>query len=247
MPEFRIRVAEQVAAVQCLFDSTPYFLGKYGTSDPSDFSITVTRADLEQERAFRHAEAAAEGFRPKNESDPFLERLVILRKFAAHLLSHDTLLLHGSAVAVDGVGYLFTARCGTGKSTHARLWRQVFGERAVAINDDKPFLRITPAGVFVCGSPWCGKHGLETNTQVPLGGICILERGRENKIRPANPCEIPFVHQQILVPYAPAMEKKSMGLASILTERVPVWHMDCNMDPSAAAVSYAAMCPNGAS
>jgi serine kinase of HPr protein (carbohydrate metabolism regulator) len=56
---------------------------------------------------------------------------------------YDTFLFHGSAIAVDGVGYLFTAKSGTGKSTHARLWRELLGARAVMVNDDKPLLRVT--------------------------------------------------------------------------------------------------------
>ena len=43
---------------------------------------------------------------------------------------------------------------GTGKSTHARLWRETFGDRAVMVNDDKPLLRITKDGVIAYGTPW---------------------------------------------------------------------------------------------
>lgn len=34
---------------------------------------------------------------------------------------YDTVLFHVSVIAVDGRGFLFTAKSGTGKSTHARL------------------------------------------------------------------------------------------------------------------------------
>ena len=47
---------------------------------------------------------------------------------------YDTILFHGSVIAVDGEGYLFTAKSGTGKSTHARLWRETFGDRAVRVS-----------------------------------------------------------------------------------------------------------------
>ncbi|MDD7517902.1 hypothetical protein [Ruminococcus flavefaciens] len=40
---------------------------------------------------------------------------------------YDTVLFHGSVIAVDGHGFLFTAKSGTGKSTHTRLWREYFG------------------------------------------------------------------------------------------------------------------------
>ena len=61
-----------------------------------------------------------------------METLAVYRKMA----DYDTVLLHGSAIAVDDEGYFFTAKSGTGKSTHARLWREMLGDRAVMINDD---------------------------------------------------------------------------------------------------------------
>jgi hypothetical protein len=51
------------------------------------------------------------------------------------------------------------------------------------INDDKPFLQLRRDRVHVCGSPWNGKHGLDSNVSLPLNGICILSRGQENRIR----------------------------------------------------------------
>ena len=89
---------------------------------------------------------------------------------------YDTILFHGSAVAVDGIGYLFTAKSGTGKSTHTRLWRELFGERAVMLNDDKPLIKVSENGIIVYGTPWDGKHRLSTNTFVPLKGICFMSK-----------------------------------------------------------------------
>ncbi len=131
-------------------------------------------------------------------SDAYLETLAVYRKIADHLLSYDTLLFHGSVIAVDGEGYLFTAKSGgTGKSTHTRLWREYFGERAVMVNDDKPLLRITDSGVTAYGTPWDGKHRLSTNIAVPLKGICILTRDTTNHIEPAEPHAVyPLIVQQ---------------------------------------------------
>lgn len=241
MPGFKLKIAGQVGKVTCLFDSTPYYLARYATQDAANFSVSVSREDLDRERRFRDAEAAEEGFKPRVVTEPFLERLAIQRKFAEHLMNCDTLMVHGSAVAVDGVGYIFTARCGTGKSTHTRLWRQVFGDRAVMINDDKPFVRITQDQIWVCGAPWSGKHGLDTNVEVPLGGICILERGAENRIRLALSAEVPFLQKHLQYYMEPERERRFLELAQILTARIPLWHMDCNMDPAAAMMSHAAM------
>lgn len=241
MPEFQLKIAGQVGRISCLFDSTPYYLGRYASAETADFSVAVCREDLERECRMRHEEALLEGLRPKTVTEPFLERLVIQRKFAEILMGRGILMVHGSAVAVDGVGYLFTAGCGTGKSTHTRLWRQIFGDRAVMINDDKPFVRITPGKITVCGSPWSGKHGLDTNTEVPLGGICLLERGAENRICQLPPEENPQLTERLRWYMEPERVSGFDALAGSVEKRTPLWHLWCNMDPGAAEVSYQAM------
>lgn len=242
MADFLMQIAGRTGAVHCLFESTPHFFRPYLTQSAPDFSMEITPADLLFEQESALAEALEEGFRIRHFPDPYLERAAIQRKFAEHLFDSDTLLLHGSTVAVDGAAYLFTAKSGTGKSTHTRLWRQMFGERAVMVNDDKPFLRITPEGVLACGSPWSGKHGLDTNITVPLKGICILERGAENRIRNIAPQEaMPMLRKQSSPPMDPARMPKYRELVDALADRVPLWHMECTKDPQAALVSYEAM------
>ena len=82
----------------------------------------------------------------------------IYRKIADALVDDGVILYHGSVIAVDGQGYLFTAKSGTGKSTHTALWRELFGERAVMVNDDKPLLRVKDDQVTVYGTPWNGNR-----------------------------------------------------------------------------------------
>lgn len=243
MAEFKIKIAGAVAAVTSLFDSTPHYLGAYLTEDAPHFSVAVTRADIRFEQAELDKEALEEGFRRRVFTDPFLERAAIQRAFAEFLFDRDVLLLHGSAVAVDGKAYLFLAKSGTGKSTHTRYWREFFGQRAVMINDDKPFLRISQNGVTAFGSPWSGKHGLDTNTSAPLAGICILERGIENQIWPLSPEEaLPMALKQGYCPMAAEKRPRFEALIQQLTKTVPLWRMTCTKDPQAAPVAYRAMC-----
>ena len=242
MAEFRIEIAGQVIAVTSLFESTKDYCRKYLTDRGPDFSVSVTRQDLEREQQLLRQEALEEGLKPRTFGDPFLERNFIQRKAAELLLDRDILLVHGSTVAVDGKAYLFTAACGTGKSTHTKFWRQTFGERAVMVNDDKPFLRITPGGVLACGAPWSGKHGLETNITLPLQGICVLHRGQENRIVPAAPEELlPMLLHQGCSPEDIRQLPRYEALVAALAAAVPLWTMDCNLDPRAAAVSWEAM------
>jgi hypothetical protein len=242
MAQFRMEIAGQVACVTCLFDSTPAYFRSYLTEKEPDFSITVRPSDLEFEQADALEEALREGFRPRVFTDPFLERAAIQRQFAEYLFDHDTLLFHGSVIAVDGMGYLFAAKSGTGKSTHTRLWREHFGNRAVMVNDDKPFLKIRSDGVWVCGSPWSGKHGLDTNITVPLKSICILERGPENRIRPMEAKDaMPRLLHEGYCPVNPDKQDAFHAMVNRLADSVPLWHMECNKNPDAAVTAYDTM------
>ena len=176
-------------------------------------------------------------FQRDQQSQGLVDGTVIQEKIAGQLLERDTLLLHGSTVAVDGQAYLFTAPCGTGKSTHTRLWRELFGDRAVMVNDDKVFLELRRDGVWAYGSPWMGKHGIGTNISAPLKGICFLQRGVENQIQKAHleKWQPELIHQ-CFVP-----EERYLPLISQLAERIPLWEMSCTKDPQAASVAYEAM------
>ena len=240
MHEFVMDIAGFAIGVESLFETTGVYCREYWTDREPEFFVTVKREDLAREQEFLNAEADEEGLKRRKFPEPFLERSVIQRQVAEHLLDRDVLLMHGSTVAVDGRAYLFTAACGTGKSTHTRLWREVFGDRAVMVNDDKPFLKLTENGVIACGAPWTGKHGIGSNISVPLGGICILRRGPENVIRRADREQVEdFLLHQIF--QCEGREVLTKALADRLLSSVPLWEMECTRDPKAAVVSYGAM------
>ena len=239
MAVFTMKVAGAVAEVHSLFDSTRDYCNAYLTEEDPEFTITVTPENLAFEQADLLAEAKAEGMKPRRFTDPFLERAAIQRAFADFLLNRNILLFHGSTVALDGYAYLFTAKCGTGKSTHTRLWREVF-PGAQMVNDDKPFLEITEDGVIAHGSPWSGKHGLSENISVPLKGICILHRGPENKIRPISPEEA--MEMLLAQGYCPAeSQEKSQTLTQTLANTTSLWSMECTKNTEAAKISHQAM------
>lgn len=166
--------------------------------------------------------------------------------FYNQLLRFDGMLLHSSAVVMDGQAYLFSAPCGTGKSTHTALWQQVFGrERAQILNDDKPALRLENGQFYAYGTPWSGKTDANLNLRVPLGGICLLRRGEVNKIEPYGGLSaLHALLEQTARPMNADLMKRLLGLLDQLLRTVPIWKMECNMDPEAAQVSYSAMSGN---
>jgi hypothetical protein len=241
MADFTIEIAGVPIGVSSLFDSTRDYCRAYFTDEAPQFHVATCREDLDFEQQAAREEAIAEGFRFRNFPDPYLDRTSIQRKIAEALFDRNILVVHGSVIAVDGQGYLFTARSGTGKSTHTRFWRETFGSRAVMVNDDKPFLRMEEQ-ILVCGAPWSGKHGLDTNITVPLKAICILERGPENRIRPIAPEEaLPMLLHQSHHPLDESKQHRLEAMVEDLARRIPLWNMECSLDPKAAEVAYAAM------
>lgn len=239
---FVMEIAGVAVGVEPLFHSTKEYCRPYLTDREPTFFVKVSREDLIFQQMLLEQEAIEEGLKIRKFGDPFLERTTIQNRVADYLLSQDTLMLHGSTVSVDGSAYLFTAPCGTGKSTHTGLWRELFGERAVMVNDDKPFLQITPSGVLSYGSPWSGKHGLASNICVPLKGICSLRRGQENTIaRVGADALMELLCKQTHIPVEPSLAQKANSLIEALVRKVPLWCMTCNKEPEAAKVAYSAM------
>lgn len=244
MAEFCMEIAGVPIGVRSIFESTRDYCRNYFSQQTPEILITVTREDLIFEQQALDMEADEEGLRRRVFTEPFLERAAIQRQVAEHLIDRDVLLFHGSAVAADGLGYVFTAKCGTGKSTHVRLWLQELGNRAQIINDDKPFLRLSADRIFVCGAPWSGKHGLDNNICVPMQSICILERGSNNRIAPeAGSAVAEFLAHQCLAPRQEARQAHFSQLVQQLADTAAVYRMECTPQPEAARMAFVTMSP----
>jgi len=213
------------------FGHTEHLLIPYRVkpTDAVDFEIIPERTFAEEKGPFLTADQK--------------EALATYRVFFIKLLDYDGMLLHSSAVVKDGKAYLFTANSGTGKSTHTKIWRQVFGDEGVrVINDDKPAIRFEDGSWYVYGTPWSGKSDFNLNVRVPLAGICILQRGEENTITRASVADaVADIFLQTARPKNADVRMKVLGLLDKLLSQVPVWKLRCNMEPEAAIVAYEAM------
>ncbi|MBE6571319.1 MAG: hypothetical protein E7656_03595 [Ruminococcaceae bacterium] len=162
--------------------------------------------------------------------------------FYRQLLDFDGMLLHSSAVVMDGYAYLFSAPCGTGKSTHTNMWRAAFGEAVVMLNDDKPALRKEDDCWYAYGTPWSGKTDQNINMRVPIGGICVLSRGEINEIEPYYGAKAIFsLLDQTVRPKMANVRTRLLELLDDLMLSVPMWKLRCTPTKEAALISQAAM------
>ena len=175
----------------------------------------------------------------------YLETLAVYRKICERLVDDNIILVHSSVLMVDGQAVMFLAPSGTGKSTHSRLWRQVYGERVTMINDDKPLVSVRTDNngthLTVYGTPWCGKHGIETNTSAPVKAIFILKRSETNYTKKLSPKEaFPYIYRQIYHPNDEMLMKKILPLMLTFAQNVDIYELGCNMEEEAAKVAYRA-------
>lgn len=164
-------------------------------------------------------------------------------QFYRKLLNYQGFMLHASAIEVDGKAYLFSADSGVGKSTHAKLWQKFFGEeRAQILNDDKPAVVIEDECCFAYGTPFSGKSPEHLNRKARIQGICMLERGEENRIwRVFGKEALPLLMCQVIWPRTQEEADKLLGYLNIILKQVPLYRMQCNLSIEAAKKAYEMM------
>lgn len=207
---------------------------EYLTDKEPQIEIEIKQEDIDKEK-----NVLEDGYMYP---DGYLESLAFYRKLCERLALDDIILFHGAAVQVEGKAYLFTAPSGTGKTTHIALWKQILQEKMLVINGDKPLLKVSDK-IVVYGTPWDGKERQSTNTSAELAGVCILTRGKENKIKKITAGEaLGTLMAQTFRPAGKENIKKMLANVLVLSSKVPLWLLECNISEEAAWTSYNAMC-----
>lgn len=232
------RIAGWNEEITTIYEEFHHRSKEYRCDGPAAFWVKMTQEDIDRGRAGFAASGVETPY-----PDSFYEHCMVRGRLAEMLLPHGVLLFHGAAVAVDGAGYIFTAKSGTGKSTHARYWRELFGDRAVVINDDKPFLHMGEDGVVTAyGSPWAGKDDIHTNTSAPVKAICLLERSEENFITAISPGEaFPILYRETCLLDTGELRRQQLALLDKLSHYVRLYRLGVNMSVDAARVAYEGM------
>ena len=163
-------------------------------------------------------------------------------QFHYWLLRFGGMMLHASAVELDGRAYLFSGPSGMGKSTHTRLWQREFSEARI-FNDDKPALRRIDGRWFAYGTPWSGKNHVNINMKASLAGICFLKRGGENSIRrlSAGAAVSRLIHQTMRVFNEEADLDLMLACVEQLATEIPIYELHALPNGEAAHLSHDTM------
>ncbi len=174
--------------------------------------------------------------------DSLIEYMHTGSVFYKGLITHNGMMLHASAVELDGKAYLFSAPSGTGKSTHTSLWLKEFYPRAQILNDDKPAIRLFDDKIYVYGTPWSGKTDLNLNHKVPLQGIAFISRAEKNMIYPLSSISaIENILSQTVRPSDRAAMTQLLDILEKIIKKVPIYQLECNVEAEAAHVAYNTM------
>lgn len=228
---FNVKIAGLTIQIDNKYRYMKYLCKDYITEDAE--SVFTVSASEDEILAQLH----------NSESSPdYAESLCIYRNICLKLTDYDGLLVHAAAVAVDGEGYMFLAKSGVGKSTHIGYYPDVFGERAVIVNGDKPIIRKVDNVWRIYGTPYQGKENLGANISVPLKAICFLQRGEKNIISAADPeTASELIFHQILMPRDEERITLFFDLLNQLLSEIPCYHLECTKSPEAAITAYEGM------
>ena len=168
----------------------------------------------------------------------YVEFLEIYRMICDFVVANGGMLMHGAVIKYDSAAYMFTAPSGTGKTTHIRQWKELYGDKVQIINGDKPLIRYLDGEFIAYGTPWCGKEHYNVNTKAPLKGIVLLSRGEENSIEAINPEKLnKFLLKQVYMPKSREGILNTLDFADKLFTTVPLYSLKCNISTDAARVA----------
>ena len=177
---------------------------------------------------------------PALETADMAEYMASGEYFALGLLHFDGMMLHASAVELDGECVCFSAPPGVGKSTMTERWERLFG--AAVLNDDKPALRHMDGKWIAFGTPWSGKHDKSRTAGAPLRAICFLFRGEENAVESLTPGEaLPLFLSQTLFRLRRQDLERLLELTDCLLQEVSLYRVTCRNDDSAAEFTRKAL------
>jgi hypothetical protein len=231
---FYIRIADIDICIKNKYEFV-FLQCKGYLTDTKDAELTVEISDemIAEEMALAEEEI----------SHGYAESICVYREICEQLpTKFDAFFLHSAVIEYEGKGYAFSAKSGTGKSTHIRLWRRHFGEGVHVINGDKPIIRNIDGAMHAYGTPWCGKEGWQNNTRVKLFALCFLERAEKNSIRSLDAGEaVMRIFHQILTPEDMQTVDALFPLLDKMLREVPCYVLSCDPTTEAADVAYRGM------
>lgn len=150
-------------------------------------------------------------------------------------------VLHSVSVLYRGLVWLFSAPAGTGKSTHADLWHELFD--TPILNGDLAMISISDRGPVFHPAPWCGTSGIAVNETHPLGGVVFLKRGQNNSaaVLPQEARQLRLANRLISPVWTEEQLADNLAFAEAMSAQAGMWELSCTPEQEAAICMKAAI------
>lgn len=100
--------------------------------------------------------------------------------FFLAMLFKGGISIHSVSILYRGKGIVFSALSGTGKTTHATLWKERYGTEI--LDGDVTICRLVDGKPMIYGLPWSGSSNTFLNQAAELGGIVFLQQSKTNEV-----------------------------------------------------------------
>ena len=231
------RIAEMNIAVEAQYEETYRYMADFLT-DSDEYELFIQPTD----QMIRYEKELGEEIHGTPSSPSICESVAILRVICDDIINKKGFFLHCSCLKYKDDAIIFTAPSGTGKSTHATLWRRHFGDKVEMINDDKPLVREKDGSFVIYGTPWNGKHGLGNNISAPIKAVVFLRQAPENTVAPVSEVEaLTLLLQQTVFPSEKAQLSKLLDMLGRLVETVPMYRLGCTISDEAVTTIFDAI------
>lgn len=232
----KYKIAEIVVEINAKFNLLKTRASRYQAKEKEEKADL--KIDINKERIQKMKETIEESV-----SSELMEYMEAGRLFYKNLLNHQGCLLHASAVVIEEEAYLFSAHCGTGKSTHTSLWlKYLANKKPYILNDDKPAIRVMEEGIYAYGTPFSGKHDISENKKVKLKAICFIEQSKTNSIKKIETKEaIKLFFEQTMVKLKEEDMIKLLDILDKILTEIPIYKLSCDISEEAVQLSYNTM------
>lgn len=159
----------------------------------------------------------------------YMSRMVLYAMIPENVIS-----FHGVLMEYEKQGIILSAPSGTGKTTHARSWRDIFG--AFIINGDNACC-YQKDGVWTgFGIPWSGTSGEHMNRQVRIKAMVVLRQAAKNQVTRLSEYEafaevLPMLHCPV---WDQQMSECALNGLEDFLSKIPIYLLDCRPDQDAA-------------
>ncbi len=206
--KFSVRIADINILVQSKYERIFRDCNDYLVDEQRKYDIKIVTDEAVIRKELERIQKSDKDFHSLKAA----EGLLIHRLIAEALPDYNAFLMHGASVAVNDRAYLFSAKSGTGKTTHICKWLENIDDSFV-VNGDKTVILLKDNEVFACGTPWCGKEKLGRNAMIPLKSIIMMERSDRNSIEPVSfKTVFPLVLEQTFQPADSRKMRKTLDL-----------------------------------